>query len=40
MHETNEPITRTKRKRTENEKLMNDTRKRSERKTQTIRNIC
>ena len=40
MHETNEPITRTKRKRTENEKRTNDTRKRNEWKTPTIRNIC
>jgi hypothetical protein len=31
IHETNEPITRTKRKRTENEKRTNDTHKRDER---------
>jgi hypothetical protein len=36
----NEPITRMKRKRTENEKRTNDTRKRNKRKTQTMRNIC
>jgi hypothetical protein len=40
IHETNEPITGTKRKGTENEKRTNDTRKRNERTTQTIRNMC
>ena len=40
IHETNEPSTQTKRKQTENEKRTNDTHKRNERKTQTIRNIC
>jgi hypothetical protein len=40
IHEANEPNTRTKRKRMENEKRTNDTRKRNERKTHTIRNIC
>jgi hypothetical protein len=40
IRETNKPITQTKRKQTENEKQTNDTHKRNERKTQTIRNIC
>ena len=40
IQESKETITRTKPKRTENEKRKNDIRKRNELKTQTIRNIC